>query len=125
MGMRKRWSGHRLGHVADEPLAVSLLRYRADRDREPCDGDGANLVSSHLPDGRHAPVIDLDVPHSYAPSSTPGHAHLYLDVPMPRWRMWALLAGLRASGVIEPGFFWWSLRRGGTFVRPEGVRKGG
>lgn len=122
---RAMWRGFRLNYVADEPLVVSLVKYRAARDREVASGQTANLVSSHVVDspGKHAPVIDLDFPHEYVPSSTAGHGHLYLNVPTSRWRMWALLAGLRISGNIEAGFFWWSLRRGATFVRTPGTDK--
>ena len=121
---RRYWKGYRLGYVADEPLWVSLVKYRASKDREPSDPAQANLVSSHLEGSRlHAPIIDIDFPHRYVPSTTSEHAHLYLDVAIPRWRLMVLLAGLRIGLVTEVGFTWWSLRRGGTFVRPAGVRK--
>lgn len=122
--LRSQWYGYQLGHIADEPFVVSLVRYRASADRKRAHGADANLVSSHLLDSpAHAPILDLDGPHRYVPSSTPGHGHLYLDQPMPRVKMWAILAALRWAGVIESGFFWWSLRRGGTFVRPVGITK--
>jgi len=71
----------------------------------------------------HGPILDLDFPHRYVPSTTPGHGHLYLNQPIRRWRQIVLLWGLYIGKVIEPGFFWWSLRRGGTFVRRPGVQK--
>ena len=119
---RKTWHVDHLD-IVDEPMLLSMLKYRQYEDRQPTEDD-ANVVSSHLhfmPE--HAPIIDLDFPHRYVPSTTPGHAHLYLDVPISRWRLYALLWGLYVGGVIEKGYFLWSLRRGGTFVRRPGVAK--
>ncbi len=117
---RRYWRGYRLGYVAPEPLWVSLLKYRASKDRQPSSPGQANLVSSHIQGSTlHAPIIDIDYPHQYVPSTTQDHAHLYLDVAIPRWRMMVLLVGLRVGRVTEVGFTWWSLRRGGTFVRPR------
>lgn len=106
----------------DEPMFLSLARYDLHKDRTP-DVDG-QLVSSYL-DGSslHAPVLDIDVPIRLIPSSTDGHSHLYIDVPMHRITMFVMLGGLMVAGVVEPGFFWWSLRRGGCFVRRPGVVK--
>lgn len=105
----------------DEPLFLALIKYRMKKDRWP-DPNG-NVVSSYLKDSKlHAPALDLDGAHFHIDSSTPGHAHLYLP-PMKRWRMFVMLWGLRVGGVIEQGNFWWTLRRGGTFVRRPGIRK--
>jgi len=105
-----------------EPLVVSLLR--CDRTRfgmSPVEEN--NLVSSRTQDGKHAPIIDLDFPHRYVQSSTPGHAHLYLNVEVSWWR-WALLQlALWLAGVQELGYSWWSLRRGANCVRPPGEQK--
>lgn len=127
---RKRLEGERMiwrvDHldVVDEPMILSMLKYRQYEDRHP-DADifDGNVVSSHLPDGKHAPIIDLDYAHTYVPSTTPNHGHLYLHTPISRWRLYALLWGLYVGGAIEKGNFWWSLRRGGTFVRRRGVKK--
>lgn len=119
---RRTWHVDHLD-IVDEPMLLSMVKYRHYEDRQPTEED-ANVVSSHLVDAPlHAPIIDLDFPHRYVPSTTPGHAHLYLDVPVSRWRLYALLWGLYVGGVIERGYFLWSLRRGGTFVRREGVEK--
>lgn len=109
----------------DEPLALSLIKYRMKEDRVRVPPDGcANLVSSHIEGSKlHAPVLDLDSPHVLVKSTTDGHSHLYIDVPMSRFRMLVLLAALRFAGVIEMGNFWWSLRRGATFVRLPGTTK--
>ena len=118
------WSDLRPG--ADEPLAVSLLHYRMDADRWPVDEgheDEANLTSSYLRGTKlHAPILDLDGEHLYVESTTEGHGHLFLP-PMRRWKMFFILFALYVGGVIEMGNFWWSLRRGGTFVRLPGIQK--
>lgn len=120
---RKTWNAPDLG-IVDEPMALSLLKYDPDKDRVADDGPEHNLVSSHIPGTRkHAPIIDLDFRHRYVPSSQEGHAHLYLDVPISRFRWTLLMIGLYAGGVVEQGFFWWSLRRGGNYVRREGLKK--
>lgn len=119
---RKTWHVEHLD-IVDEPMILSLLKYRQYEDRQPSQAD-ANVISSHIVGSRkHAPILDLDFPHRYVPSTTPGHGHLYLDVPISRWRMFVLLWGLYVGGVIEFGNFWWSLRRGGTFMRREGIAK--
>ncbi len=122
---RTKWHGFKLDYVADEPFWKSLLKYRAYKDRRLARSEeDANLISSHtdILEKTHLPVIDLDMPHRYVETS-PGHAHLYLETETKRWRMIILLIGLYLTGNIEKGFFYWSLRRGGTFVRPEGVKK--
>ena len=42
---------------------------------------------------------------------------------MPWWRYVVMLTGMRIAGVIEPGFYWWSLRRGATYVRTPWTKK--
>ena len=83
----------------------------------------ANLISSRLDNGNHVPTLDLDVPHYFVPSSTPGHSHLYIDVPM-SWRKYKrLLRALYRAGIIERGFYKFSVRRGASFVRKPGIKK--
>ncbi len=119
---RKLWHVDHLD-IVDEPMLWSMLKYRQYEDRKPSEVD-ANVVSSHLTDSRlHKPIIDLDFPHTYVSSTTSGHAHLYLNVPVSRWRLFFMLWGLYVGGAIEKGYFLWSLRRGGTFVRRPGVVK--
>lgn len=129
---------------------VSSSGYEDGDAREIAHEDEANLVSSHLEDEEgpyqeflddtdvdvdesdwplprfgdlHAPVIDLDRPHRYVASSTPGHGHLYLDTPM-TWDQYVdILKALAAAGVIEDGFYENTLRRGAGFVRRPGVAK--
>ena len=119
---RQTWHVDHLD-IVDEPMFLSLVKYRHYEDRQPTEQD-ANVLSSHVPGTKlHAPIIDLDYPHEYVKSTTTGHGHLYLNVPISRWRLAILLWGLRVGRVIESGNFWWSLRRGGTFVRRRSVWK--
>lgn len=84
----------------------------------------ANVVSSTT-DRRcyQSPVLDLDLRHTYIPSDTPGHAHLYLDNPMHYVKVLVLMAVLRWTGVIERGCWRGQLYRGYSAVRPPWVRK--
>ena len=108
----------------DEPLFLSLVKYRMNEDRwRAVEGVPANLTSSYIHGSKlHAPILDLDGAHWYVESTTEGHAHLYLP-PRRRWKMFLLLFALYINGDIEMGNFWWSVRRGGTFVRLPGVPK--
>lgn len=67
--------------------------------------------------------LNCDFPHTYVPSSREGHGHLYIDVEMSTWRWAVLMTVLRWAGVVEKGYWIWSLRRGGNFVRPVGSTK--
>jgi hypothetical protein len=123
--MRKLWRADLTRPPSTHRTLFGALLFGGDTNdgRELADADTANLVSSECDDGLHMPVVDLDVPHELVESTTPGHGHLYLDVPMRFWRYAILLWGLYQAGVIERGFFWWALRRRATFVRPPHVRK--
>ena len=106
----------------DEPMFLSLIKYDMEKDRHP---DPTGTLTSSFVSGSnlHAPVLDIDVPMRLIKSSTHGHTHLYIDVLMPRWKMMFMIFSMMVAGVVEPGFFWWSLRRGGTFVRKPYVLK--
>lgn len=120
MSKRTFWRANDLS-IADEPLALSLLKYRLHKDRQ-LDNTG-NLVSSRTEDGRQMPIIDLDFPHKIIPSTHDGHSHLYLDVPISKFRWFVLMTALYYAGVIEMGFYVWSIRRGGNFVRSPYLSK--
>ena len=131
MSNRTFWYAPDLG-IEDEPLAVSLIKYRQHKNRvkisllPPARGEEAatpNLVSSITDDGKQLPIIDLDFNHSHVESSSDGHSHLYLNVPISKARWTCLMWGLYLSKQIELGFFVWSLRRGGNFVRIPGTKK--
>jgi hypothetical protein len=101
----------------------TALIFEKDRRGVVVEPEDANLVSSRLKNNMHSPVIDLDIPHALVPSTQPGHSHLYLGVEIPWWRYLILLAAMRQAGIIERGFFWWSLRRRATFVRLPWIKK--
>lgn len=88
------------------------------------DADG-NLISSALDrPGWHMPVLDLDVPHRLVPSSTEGHSHLYLDVPMTQHTYQRLISALVNAGILGVGIQSQMRENGATFVRKPGVVKG-
>jgi hypothetical protein len=87
--------------------------------------EDATLVSSvSMFPGLHAPVLDLDYEAHLEPSSTPGHYHLYLDRLVEHDKYMNLIRALADCGLIEWGFADASIKRGATFVRMPGVRKG-
>lgn len=77
----------------------------------------ANLVSSLLPNGNHAPVIDIDLPCRLVASKTPGHFHLYIDKEMTWGQYSNLLDALKYAGVVEPNYVTVSKKRRMTNVR--------
>ena len=83
----------------------------------------ANVVTSLSPDGTHRPVLDLDFEAHLTPSSTPGHHHLFLDLPIPTEKYLDLLDALAVAGVIEQGYAEASRRRGFSAVRLPWVAK--
>jgi len=91
--------------------------------RQPASKDVANLISSKSIDGNHYPVLDFDVPARYVPSTTPGHGHLYIDVPMTWEKYERLLLAMAYAGILEEGYVQAALRRKATYVRPEWVKK--
>jgi hypothetical protein len=82
-----------------------------------------NAICSLTPDGQHLPVVDLDVPARLEPSGTPGHSHLYLDVPMTWAQYSTLLHALCAAGVVQLPHFVRAVDCGATFVSPGAGRK--
>ena len=123
MDERTYWKAEDLS-IEDEPLVVSLLKYRQRKNRKQVrDSSQANLISSKTIDGRHMPILDLDFPHHFEESTTKGHTHLYIDVPMSRTKLFGLVLVLWWCGVIEMGHAVWTLRRGASFVRVPGVEK--
>lgn len=119
---RTNWFAPDLG-IRNEPLILSLLRYRRSKDRWPAPVEESNLISSIAEDGTQLPIIDLDFAHAVVESSTSGHHHLYIDVKMSKWKWTLLMLALYNAGVVELGYVVWSLRRGGNFVRRPGIAK--
>jgi hypothetical protein len=97
----------------------------------------ANLVTSEMigpeapltwlegPNGptMHRLVIDIDHRVKVVESTTPGHFHLYIDVPMSWDRALGVLTAMADAGVVEPGYVSASEARGYTAVRLPWVRK--
>lgn len=85
----------------------------------------ANIICSDHPteDDTHRVVIDLDVPAYLLPSSTPGHSHLYIDVPISTDLLESLLITLADCGIVERGYADASIDRGYSAVRLPWVRK--
>lgn len=91
--------------------------------RLPVEKEAANLVGSLCGDGYHRPCLDIDFPARLVPSSTPGHYHLYLEVPMTTEKYLDLIDALAIAGVVSPRYAGFCRQRGGSFCRPEGVKK--
>lgn len=107
--------------------------YEAGIDREVADLVDANVISSMTKTSakvspayrRHAVLLDIDYEAHLIPSSTPGHYHLYLDVPggVPHEKYMTLLALLADCGIIEKGFADVSIARGHSDLRLPWVTK--
>lgn len=86
----------------------------------------ANVVGSLSGDGsHHLPCIDVDVPAKLVPSSTPGHHHLYIDVPLAWHDYCDLLDVMARCGIVEEGYVSAAKARGQTSCRLPHVRKEG
>ncbi|RZU30630.1 hypothetical protein [Blastococcus saxobsidens] len=85
--------------------------------------DEANVASSLLTNGRHAPAIDVDLPVHAVPSSTPGHSHLYIDAELTWDDYLRLLTVMAEVGLVEEGFLDSARKRGTTLLRLPGVTK--
>lgn len=104
--------------------------FRLDDDRVQLDSnprglDEANLIGSQCGywGDTHMPIIDLDVPHTYVPSTTEGHGHLYIDVSM-SWRKYErILRALADAEVLGWAEYVRAVDRRGTFVRKPGKPK--
>lgn len=73
--------------------------------------------------GKHRILLDLDVPHTYVPSTTNGHGHLIIDVPQDWDTYMKLLLLLRDMGVLQYGYVDASGKRGETWLRAPGIKK--
>jgi hypothetical protein len=101
----------------DRTLWKAVTRDRLERVTNRAD---AHLVSSMVEPGVHMPVLDIDFPAQLVPTSTPGHFHLYLDIDMDWETYVGLLNALCDAGVIQPGYYANSVRRGASYARlPE------
>lgn len=99
--------------------------YAGDSEEKLAHPDDANLMCSDVTvsGNWHMPVIDLDVPVRFIPSSTPGHGHLVLGKVMSKKKYFALLDALVDAGIVESGFAQASKDRGYSAVRPPWSKK--
>lgn len=124
-GMRTRWWSD------DLPVLQALGKSSLDKANTAhisagymVQDDGpANLISSLGTDGKHYPVLDLDVPHKYVMSSKPGHGHLFINRGMHWSELVQLLDTLANFSIIEHGFAESSKIKGMSQVRVPGVFK--
>lgn len=91
--------------------------------RIPADPADADVVSSDLGNDMHAPCIDIDIPIRVIPSTTPGHGHLYIDMPVTWDHYLDILHALAAARIVEPGYVMASECRKATHVRLPWVKK--
>lgn len=120
--------------MKDDKYHTRLLWYKKklyssqDRDDDgmspvPATADVANLVGSLTDHGKHMPVIDIDYSAELLPSSTAGHFHLYLNKAC-SWEQYKnVLLALLGAGLIQQGYYDWSVERGQSFLRRPGVKK--
>lgn len=102
---------------------TSAYDYGEDR-HEVAAPDAADVVSSEIEGSAlHSIMLDVDVRAAMPESSTPGHHHLYIDVPLPWYKYRRFLRACYRAGVIEKGFYKASLQRRATQLRPPWVRK--
>lgn len=85
----------------------------------------ANLMCSDITESGqwHMPVLDIDWPVKYIPSTTQGHGHLMIGRPLKKDAYFKLLDALVEAGIVEKGFAESSKKRGYTSVRPPWVKK--
>lgn len=88
----------------------------------------ANLVSSKLTYEHmnlHAPALDVDHKVECYESSTPGHYHILIDVPMPWWKYRMLMWWMYKCGILEKGYYKASAKKKASYLRKKGVLKPG
>lgn len=89
--------------------------------------DNAEVVTSesrfYNGNEMHRPILDIDMPVTVIPSSTPGHGHLYIDKKL-TWEDYSKLLNVLAEvGIIEEGYAAASIARQHTAVRLPWVKK--
>lgn len=71
----------------------------------------------------HKILLDLDVEHHYIPSSTTGHAHLYINKVLNHEEYRELLRVLKKYGILGEGTASQIDRDGCTSLRLPGIQK--
>jgi hypothetical protein len=80
----------------------------------------ADLVSSQIDNGLHAPAIDIDLPCRLIPSATHDHYHLYIDKEMTWEEYEKLLTVMCEVGIVDANYLDMARERKATYVRlPE------
>lgn len=102
---------------------VKPTPYGADNVMKETTAEEANLIGSLCTSGKHAPVIDFDIPIEVYPSSRLGHYHLYINKETTWAKYRAVLKALKNAGFIEPGYADASIAKEISAVRPVGVVK--
>lgn len=124
----RKWVNIDTNYLLNDPSGVlnaEVFKIRARRGnmRFVDEGEG-NLISSMVELGVHRPVLDLDFAHQYVPSSTPGHAHLYIDhLLMDDTEYYGLLSTLNTFGLLGKGNVEQFKAHSMTLVRAPGVKK--
>lgn len=78
--------------------------------------EDAGAIASLLPNGKHAPALDIDMPCTLRESKTPGHHHLLIDKEM-TWRQYKrLMRALVRAGIVEKGYYLASRNKGASFL---------
>lgn len=101
-----------------------------------CSFADANLITSKVQnssmvglDGKlqptHTPVLDIDIPCVYMPSSTEGHGHLYFQTVIPWDKYVRLLTVMGECGILEEGFVSASIAKEFTALRLPHIKKNG
>lgn len=88
-----------------------------------CGEQGATLVTSVTDTTKHLPVIDLDVESFLVPSTTEGHSHLYINVPVTFDGLVEILTVLNKHGIVQDGYLRATVSRGYSAVRYPGTPK--
>lgn len=135
-----RWPHDLYSVDLDQNDDVESVPYADEHDEErikvDTPGPLARIFSSKIRDGApgldpwethgepmHTVAIDVDHHVRVVPSSTPGHYHLFIDVPMPWSKYRRLLKALSKAGIIEEGYYRVSVARKQTFLRLPWIRK--
>lgn len=123
--LRTYWVDWKFSFVPSENT-----EYEPGTDREVKALNEANIVSSERKTWEGGPVthvvaLDIDYPAYVVETSTPGHHHVYLDVPggVKHEDYMELLELLGRIGVIEKGYAEVSLKRGHSDLRLPWVHK--
>lgn len=106
-------------------VTVALMKRRAKNGnlRFVDEGSG-NLISSMVAPDMHRPVLDLDFPHVYVPSTTPGHGHLYINnVVLNDLQHYLLISTLVELGILSRGSKIQLDSHGLSLTRPPHVKK--